>query len=87
MADILGYAASLAVLATFLARTMLPLRGIAILSNVLFVLYGYAADIKPVLLLHLVLLPLNIVRDAGHMNEMRSRIFVDDLEARAEEHL
>ncbi len=38
MTDILGYAASCAVLATFLTRTMVPLRLIAILSNVLFVL-------------------------------------------------
>ena len=65
MADILGYAASLAVLATFTVRTMVPLRVIAILSNVLFVLYGYAADVRPVLLLHLALLPINLVRLAG----------------------
>jgi hypothetical protein len=36
MADWLGYAASLAVLATFLMRTMRPLRLVAILSNILF---------------------------------------------------
>ena len=67
MADILGYAASLAVLATFTVRTMVPLRVIAILSNVLFVVYGYEADIRPVLVLHLVLLPINLVRLAGLM--------------------
>ena len=65
MADMLGYMASVAVLATFLARTMVPLRLIAILSNVLFILYGYAADIRPVLLLHLILLPINIFRLSG----------------------
>lgn len=61
MLDILGYAASIAVLATFLMRTMLPLRLIAILSNILL-LYGYFAHIPPVLFLHATLLPINIVR-------------------------
>ena len=65
MADVLGYAASLAVLATFTVRTMVPLRIIAIFSNLLFILYGYAADIRPVLVLHLALLPINLVRLAG----------------------
>jgi hypothetical protein len=62
MSDVLGYAASLAVLTTFLMRSMVPLRLIAILSNLLFVSYGYLADIHPVLLLHAALLPINIAR-------------------------
>jgi CRP/FNR family transcriptional regulator, cyclic AMP receptor protein len=71
MALVLGYAASLAVLATFLTRTMMPLRVIAIVSNVLFVLYGHAADIMPVLVLHLVLLPINVYRLAALVKERR----------------
>jgi len=67
MTDVLGYAASIAVLATFTVRNMLPLRMLAILSNVLFILYGYEAHIHPVLLLHLALLPINLVRLAGLM--------------------
>src|SRR5665647_118649 len=62
MLDLLGYAASFAVLTTFLMRTMLPLRLIAILSNVLFLAYGYAAHINPVFFLHMALLPINTVR-------------------------
>ena len=62
MVDLLGYAASFAVLTTFLMRTMLPLRLIAILSNVLFLAYGYAAHINPVFFLHMALLPINTVR-------------------------
>ena len=62
MTDILGYAASCAVLATFLTRTMVPLRLIAILSNVLFVAFGYAQHIYPVLFLHVALLPINTWR-------------------------
>lgn len=62
MTNFLGYAASCAVLATFLMRNMVPLRLIAILSNILFLSYGYVAHIYPVLLLHLVLLPVNCWR-------------------------
>jgi len=57
--DLLGYAASCAVLATFLMRTMTPLRLIAILSNVLFLSYGYVQHIYPVFFLHVILLPIN----------------------------
>ena len=69
MADWLGYAASLAVLATFLMRTMRLLRLVAILSNVLFVGYGYIDHIQPVFLLHLTLLPINLWRLVVHWND------------------
>lgn len=62
MADLLGYAASCAVLATFLMRTMVPLRLIAILSNVLFLGFGYIEHIYPVFFLHMALLPINAWR-------------------------
>ena len=60
--DFLGYAASATVLATFCMSTMIPLRVIAILSNILFSLFGFWAHIYPVMLLHLILLPVNIAR-------------------------
>ena len=60
--DLLGYAASLAVLATFCMQRMVPLRLVAIGSNVLFALFGALAHIYPILLLHVVLLPINIRR-------------------------
>jgi hypothetical protein len=62
MSDVVGYGAALAVVATFLMRSMVPLRLVAILSNVLFRSYGY---IHPVLLLHAALLPINIARLAA----------------------
>ena len=62
MTNLLGYAASCAVLATFLMRTMVPLRLIAILSNVLFLGFGYLQHIYPVLFLHMTLLPVNVWR-------------------------
>lgn len=58
----LGWCAALATLATFSMRTMVPLRLTAVLSNVLFIGYGAFAGIYQVLVLHLVLLPFNLVR-------------------------
>jgi CRP/FNR family transcriptional regulator, cyclic AMP receptor protein len=60
--DVLGYAASASVLVTFCMSTMLPLRVVAICSNVLFATFGAATHIYPVLLLHVVLLPVNVTR-------------------------
>jgi CRP/FNR family transcriptional regulator, cyclic AMP receptor protein len=59
---ILGYAASATVLATFCMSTMMPLRVLAIASNLLFSSYGALAHIYPVMILHLILLPVNTVR-------------------------
>jgi len=66
MSDLLGYAAASAVLASFMMRSMVLLRLVAILSNVLFLSYGYLAHIYPVLLLHAALLPINIARLMTH---------------------
>ena len=60
--DAAGYLASILVFATFCMRTMIALRLAAIGSNVCFIGFGLAAHVYPVLLLHLVLLPLNTVR-------------------------
>jgi hypothetical protein len=43
-------------------KTMIPLRCVAIASNVVFITYGLAGGIYPVLVLHAVLLPLNVHR-------------------------
>ena len=60
--DLLGYLASLLVLATFCMRRMVALRLLAIGSNVAFIAYAMVAGIHPVLLLHAVLLPMNVWR-------------------------
>jgi CRP-like cAMP-binding protein len=41
---------------------MIPLRVIALASNVLFMAYGYADHLYPVLFLHAILLPVNALR-------------------------
>lgn len=60
--EILGYAASAAVLTTFCMSTMIPLRVVALGSNVLFCAYGYFDHLYPVLILHAVLFPVNLLR-------------------------
>jgi len=67
--EILAWVAAALVFACFFMKTMIPLRGLAIASNIAFI--GYAAlgvqegifyKVLPILLLHIALLPLNIVR-------------------------
>ena len=60
--DIIGYVASALVLATFSMKSMRPLRLIAIASNVAFIAYALMADMRPILILHSILLPVNILR-------------------------
>ena len=62
LSGISGYVASTLVLLTFVAKDMRLLRTTAIFSNLAFIIYGAIAWLPPVLILHLVLLPLNIVR-------------------------
>jgi CRP/FNR family transcriptional regulator, cyclic AMP receptor protein len=57
-----GYLASALVLATFCMKTMIPLRYAAICSNVAFIVYGFYDNLYPVLILHMILLPLNVWR-------------------------
>lgn len=69
-AELLGYAAAACVFVTFYMKTMVPLRVAGIVSNFLFIAYGYDVGAHPVLILHLILLPLNIVR----LHQMRKLI-------------
>lgn len=60
--DALGYLAAGLVLATFCAKSMLRLRILAIGSNLAFITYAIGAGLWPILLLHAVMLPLNLLR-------------------------
>ena len=62
MVEVLGYAASLLVLATFCMSGMVALRVFAIASNLAFIGYAALAGIHPVLVLHALLLPMNAWR-------------------------
>lgn len=60
--DMIGYAASVLTFMTFYMNSMLPLRYVALCSNVAFIAYGYFSGLPPVFFLHLALFPLNCVR-------------------------
>lgn len=60
--ELLGYTAAVLVLGTFSATSIITLRALAIASNVLFIAYAFSAQLPPVLLLHALLLPLNLLR-------------------------
>jgi CRP/FNR family cyclic AMP-dependent transcriptional regulator len=62
--ELVGYFASGLVFLTFCMKTMIPLRIVAMASNVAFICYSALEMLYPVLILHLVLLPLNIWRTA-----------------------
>ena len=73
VADVAGYAAAALVFLTFYMKTMIPLRIVGICSNFAFIVYGWLGGLYPVLILHLVLLPLNILR-LGEMLRLTKQV-------------
>ncbi len=61
-AEAAGYVASGLVFCTFYMKTMIPLRAVAMASNVAFLAYGLLGGLYPVVALHAALLPLNAAR-------------------------
>ena len=72
LVDALGYVAAGAVLATFSTRSIRALRVLAIISNLLFIAYAASAMLLPVLALHALLLPLNVMRLCELLGEARA---------------
>jgi CRP/FNR family transcriptional regulator, cyclic AMP receptor protein len=72
LSGISGYVASALVLLTFVAKDIRVLRTVAIFSNLAFITYGTIEWLPPVLFLHMVLLPLNIVRLAEIVRDSRA---------------
>jgi hypothetical protein len=60
--DVLGYAASAFVILTFYMKEMVPLRAVALCSNVCFLAYGVSLKLGPVVVLHAALIPINLWR-------------------------
>jgi ABC-type glycerol-3-phosphate transport system permease component len=58
----IGWLASGLVFATFCAKRMLPLRALAITSNIAFISYGYTDALWPIVILHSAMLPMNVIR-------------------------
>lgn len=57
-----GYVGGAFVIASFFMRTMIPLRGLGMASNVCFIGYSYLMGQYPTMFLHAFLLPLNFFR-------------------------
>jgi CRP/FNR family transcriptional regulator, cyclic AMP receptor protein len=57
--QLLGYVASALVLTTFCFSNPVWLRIFALLSNVAFIAFGYVSKVFPVMLLHMILVPIN----------------------------
>lgn len=57
--DFLGYVACGLVLLTFSLQAMLPLRLVALCSNMAFIAYGWATRLMPILVLHCLLASIN----------------------------
>ena len=62
IADLLGWVAVMFTLTAFSMRTMLPLRAAAIGANFCFIGFGYLEGTLPILTLHAILLPCNVMR-------------------------
>lgn len=60
--EVLGYLGGVLVFATFYLKTMIRLRLVAIASNVVFIVYASMGHLVPIMVLHILLLPLNIYR-------------------------
>jgi hypothetical protein len=60
--DLAGYIASSLVFVTFYMRGMVPLRLVALCSNVAFLFYAGALHLLPIVLLHGALIPVNVCR-------------------------
>jgi len=60
--DWLGWSAAALTLLALAARDMAVLRLTALAANLSFIAYGATAQLWPVLVLHLVLVPLNLLR-------------------------
>jgi hypothetical protein len=65
----IGFIASGLVLAAFGMKDMVALRVVAICSNVAFVAYAVMLNLQPILILHVILLPLNSWRLMGVLKQ------------------
>jgi hypothetical protein len=69
--EIIGWLGAFLTLSAYSMRNMLPLRCVALGANVAFITYGAFVPVYPMLVLHLLLLPLNLYRLWEILNTMR----------------
>jgi len=71
--DLAGYVASSLVFLTFYMKDMIPLRVIALFSNVAFLIYAGMLHLAPIFILHSALIPINARRLLCAWREHRAR--------------
>jgi hypothetical protein len=69
-----GYIASALVFIALCMKDMLPLRVLAICSNVAFLVYGGVTHLAPVIILYALLLPMNVWRLIAAIERRRGRM-------------
>jgi hypothetical protein len=62
IAEAFGWLAAALMLGTFLCRSHRRLRSLALSANFAFIAYGALAGLAPVMALHLLLVPINVLR-------------------------
>src|SRR3979490_637694 len=72
--DLAGYVASSLVFLTFYMKDMIPLRVIALCSNVVFLIYAGTLHLAPIFILHSALIPINARRLFSAWREYRARL-------------
>jgi hypothetical protein len=72
--DLAGYVASSLVFLTFYMKDMIPLRVIALCSNVAFLIYAGTLHLAPIFILHGALIPVNVRRLLCAWREHRARL-------------
>ncbi|MEL7252833.1 MAG: cyclic nucleotide-binding domain-containing protein [Pseudomonadota bacterium] len=60
--EAIGWTASILTVATYAVNTMIPLRILAIVSSVFFLIYGIMTEIWPMVMMEALLLPINSYR-------------------------
>jgi hypothetical protein len=72
--NVAGYIAFALVFSAFYMKDMVSLRALAICSNIAFLVYGSSMHLTPVIVLHALLLPLNILRLIAAVERRRGRV-------------
>ena len=71
--DLAGYFASSLVFLTFYMKDMIPLRVVALCSNVAFLVYAGTLHLAPIFILHSALIPINTRRLLCAWREYQAR--------------
>ncbi|MEM8789785.1 MAG: hypothetical protein AAGE76_16145 [Pseudomonadota bacterium] len=71
--ELMGYVAAASMLITFSMKNQVMLRLFAVIANVFFISYGIGAHLVPVVLLHMILLPINITHLSRALHNQGAR--------------